>query len=197
MEEALLSVILTESPPPPLVTLTLTLTITVLTLTITLTLTAVRMGLTSTSTSTYVSGAESAQDIMWYATQARDAYPYYQHTAIGYGSTGSPQALSACRTYVPVSAVAKRVFRGLTECQSGPMRGAITPMATEDQMTVLDAHIAHHKHVQALYEQLLAEVPGITIHKQPDVDVDANVNCNANDNANVNCGCAKEKSTST
>lgn len=21
---------------------------------------------------------------MWYATQARDAYPYYQHTAIGY-----------------------------------------------------------------------------------------------------------------
>ena len=21
---------------------------------------------------------------MWYATQARDAYPYYEHTAIGY-----------------------------------------------------------------------------------------------------------------
>ncbi len=30
------------------------------------------------------SGAELAQTVMWYATQARDAYPYYQHTAIGY-----------------------------------------------------------------------------------------------------------------
>ncbi len=28
--------------------------------------------------------AESKNNIMWYATQARDAYPYYQHTAIGY-----------------------------------------------------------------------------------------------------------------
>ena len=27
--------------------------------------------------------AEDANEIMWYATQARDAYPYYQHTAIG------------------------------------------------------------------------------------------------------------------
>lgn len=28
--------------------------------------------------------AESKNNIMWYATQAREAYPYYQHTAIGY-----------------------------------------------------------------------------------------------------------------
>lgn len=28
--------------------------------------------------------AESKNNIMWYATQARDSYPYYQHTAIGY-----------------------------------------------------------------------------------------------------------------
>lgn len=28
--------------------------------------------------------AASKNNIMWYATQARDAYPYYQHTAIGY-----------------------------------------------------------------------------------------------------------------
>jgi len=27
---------------------------------------------------------DSKNNIMWYATQARDAYPYYQHTAIGY-----------------------------------------------------------------------------------------------------------------
>ncbi len=28
--------------------------------------------------------AEDANTVMWYATQARDAYPYYEHTAIGY-----------------------------------------------------------------------------------------------------------------
>ena len=35
------------------------------------------------------------------------------------------------------------------------------------QMTVVNDHLAHHKHVQALYEELLADVPGITVHKQP------------------------------
>ena len=37
------------------------------------------------------------------------------------------------------------------------------------QMTVLDDHIAHHKHVQALYEALLADVPGIKVHGQPNM----------------------------
>ncbi len=42
-------------------------------------------------------------------------------------------------------------------------------------MTVLDAHIAHHKHVQALYEELLKDVKGVHIHKQPaDPRYDAN-----------------------
>ena len=40
------------------------------------------------------------------------------------------------------------------------------------QMTVLNAHIAHHHHVQALYEQLLADVPRITVHTQPDCHLD-------------------------
>ena len=35
------------------------------------------------------------------------------------------------------------------------------------QMTVLGEHLEHHKHVQHLYEELLADVPGITVHKQP------------------------------
>lgn len=35
------------------------------------------------------------------------------------------------------------------------------------QMTILNDHIAHHQHVQALYEELLAGVPGITVHTQP------------------------------
>ena len=36
------------------------------------------------------------------------------------------------------------------------------------QMTVLEEHIAHHHHVQALYEHLFAPIPGITVHTQPD-----------------------------
>ena len=36
------------------------------------------------------------------------------------------------------------------------------------QMTVLNSHIDHHKHVQKLYEELLADVPGVHIHKQPE-----------------------------
>lgn len=81
------------------------------------------------------SATEAAQKIMWYATQARDAYPYYEHTAIGYN------------------------YRMSNVC-AGIGRG---------QMTVLDDHIAHHKHVQKLYEELLADVPGITIHRQSSI----------------------------
>ena len=77
---------------------------------------------------------EEANEIMWYATQARDAYPYYQHTAIGYN------------------------YRMSNVC-AGIGRG---------QMTVLNAHIAHHKHVQKLYEKLLVDIPGVHIHKQPE-----------------------------
>ena len=78
--------------------------------------------------------SEDANNIMWYATQARDAYPYYQHSAIGYN------------------------YRMSNVC-AGIGRG---------QMTVLDSHIAHHRHVQKLYEELLSDVPGVQIHKQPD-----------------------------
>lgn len=77
--------------------------------------------------------AKDANTVMWYATQARDAYPYYEHTAIGYN------------------------YRMSNVC-AGIGRG---------QMTVLDAHIAHHKHVQALYRELLKDVKGISLHEQP------------------------------
>ena len=84
---------------------------------------------------------EAANEIMWYATQARDAYPYYQHSAIGFN------------------------YRMSNVC-AGIGRG---------QMTVLEEHIARHKHVQALYEDLLADVPGVHMHKQPaDPRYDAN-----------------------
>lgn len=85
--------------------------------------------------------AKEANDMMWYATQARDAYPYYQHSAIGYN------------------------YRMSNIC-AGIGRG---------QMTVLNDHIAHHKHVQALYMELLKDVPGVHLHCQPeDEKYDAN-----------------------
>ena len=83
---------------------------------------------------------ESKNKVMWYATQAREAYPYYQHEEVGYN------------------------YRMSNIC-AGIGRG---------QMTVAQAHIDHHKHVQALYEDLLADVEGITVHKAPSADYDSN-----------------------
>ena len=41
-------------------------------------------------------------------------------------------------------------------------------------MTVLNDHIAHHKHVHDLYTRLLANVKGITVHSNPTPDFDSN-----------------------
>ena len=84
--------------------------------------------------------AEIKNNIMWYATQARDAYPYYQHTAIGYN------------------------YRMSNIC-AGIGRG---------QMTVLNDHVEHHKHVQALYKELLKDVKGVTLHEAPNGNYDSN-----------------------
>ncbi len=84
--------------------------------------------------------AESKNQIMWYATQAREAYPYYQHEAIGYN------------------------YRMSNIC-AGIGRG---------QMTVADKHIAHHRHVQALYKELLKDVEGVLLHEAPSAYYDSN-----------------------
>ena len=84
--------------------------------------------------------AESAREILWYATQARESYPYYQHEAIGYN------------------------YRMSNIC-AGIGRG---------QMTVLEEHIAHHKHVQEMYCELLRDVKGITMHGNPSERYDSN-----------------------
>lgn len=76
---------------------------------------------------------EEWRNIMMYATQYRESYPYYQHEKIGYN------------------------YRMSNIC-AGIGRG---------QMTIVNDHIAHHKHVQKLYEELLKDVPGITVHSQP------------------------------
>ena len=76
---------------------------------------------------------DSWREIMMYATQYRESYPYYQHEKIGYN------------------------YRMSNIC-AGIGRG---------QMTVANEHIEHHKHVQALYEELLKDVDGISVHSQP------------------------------
>ena len=84
--------------------------------------------------------AAAKTEIMFYATQAREAYPYYQHERIGYN------------------------YRMSNIC-AGIGRG---------QMTVANDHIAHHKHVCALYRELLAGVDGVTLHENPSERYDSN-----------------------
>lgn len=83
---------------------------------------------------------EAKKEILFYATQARESYPYYQHEHIGYN------------------------YRMSNIC-AGIGRG---------QMTVIDAHIAHHRHVQALYRELFKGVRGITLHESPSQRYDSN-----------------------
>lgn len=73
------------------------------------------------------------REVMMYATQYRESYPYYQHEKIGFN------------------------YRMSNIC-AGIGRG---------QMTIVNEHIAHHKHVQKLYEELLGDVSGIKVHTQP------------------------------
>ena len=84
--------------------------------------------------------AEAKKEIMYYATQAREAYPYYQHEHIGYN------------------------YRMSNIC-AGIGRG---------QMTIVNDHISHHKHVCALYKELLADVDGVTLHENPSSRYDSN-----------------------
>lgn len=74
------------------------------------------------------------REIMMYATQYRESYPYYQHEKIGYN------------------------YRMSNIC-AGIGRG---------QMMIVNDHLYHHRHVQKLYEQMLKDVAGVTVHCQPD-----------------------------
>jgi dTDP-4-amino-4,6-dideoxygalactose transaminase len=41
-------------------------------------------------------------------------------------------------------------------------------------MSIVNDHIAHHKHVQALYAELLKDVKGVHLHEAPNADYDSN-----------------------
>ncbi len=82
----------------------------------------------------------SKQHIMWLATQAREAYPYYQHETIGFN------------------------YR-LSNICAGIGRG---------QMTILNDHLEHHKHIAKRYGEAFAQMDGITFHAAPNTDYDSN-----------------------
>lgn len=76
---------------------------------------------------------ETRNRVMFFATQAREAFPYYQHEEIGYN------------------------YR-LSNICAGIGRG---------QMTVLNEHVAHHRHIASLYEHAFDGSDGIKFHAQP------------------------------
>ena len=88
---------------------------------------------------------EARNNVMFYATQAREGYPYYQHEKIGFN------------------------YRMSNVC-AGIGRG---------QMTVLDEHIAHHRHIAHLYEEAFSKIDGITFHANPSSEFDSNFWLNA------------------
>ncbi|WP_297073607.1 DegT/DnrJ/EryC1/StrS family aminotransferase [uncultured Duncaniella sp.] len=83
---------------------------------------------------------ESKKRAVFFATQAREPFPYYQHEHIGFN------------------------YR-LSNISAGIGRG---------QMTVLDEHIDHHRRLAALYQELFANVDGITYHANPSPESDSN-----------------------
>ena len=83
---------------------------------------------------------DTRRRVMWFATQAREAYPYYQHEEIGYNYRMSN--LCAC------------VGRA--------------------QMEIIDCRIDHHRWVQQRYAELLADIPGLTLHQNPSPEFDSN-----------------------
>lgn len=84
--------------------------------------------------------AQAKQRVTFFATQAREPYPYYHHEQIGYN------------------------YR-LSNICAGIGRG---------QMTVVGEHVEHHRRVKELYKQLLADVPGITVHEAPEAYMESN-----------------------
>lgn len=84
--------------------------------------------------------AAAKKRAIFYATQAREPFPYYQHEHIGFN------------------------YR-LSNISAGIGRG---------QMTVLDEHIAHHRMLASIYQELLADIDGVTYHANPSADSDAN-----------------------
>lgn len=78
--------------------------------------------------------------IMFYATQARENFPYYQHKEIGYN------------------------YRMSNIC-AGIGCG---------QMSIINEHIAHHRHVHAWYKEAFSNIEGIELKDNPSQEFNSN-----------------------
>ena len=87
-----------------------------------------------------VPGEKEKNEVMFYATQSREPFPYYQHEKVGYN------------------------YRMSNIC-AGIGRG---------QMTILEEHIAHHRHVHSLYAEAFADLEGIELFSNPSDKWDSN-----------------------
>lgn len=83
---------------------------------------------------------EERERAIFYATQARECAPYYQHEKIGYN------------------------YR-LSNICAGIGRG---------QMTVVEEHIAHHRHIHSLYRDAFEDVEGVELMEAPNSDYTPN-----------------------
>ncbi|MCI8997714.1 MAG: pyridoxal phosphate-dependent aminotransferase [Muribaculaceae bacterium] len=83
---------------------------------------------------------ESKKRCVFFSTQAREPFPYYQHEHIGFN------------------------YRMSNIC-AGIGRG---------QMTILEEHIAHHRKLAALYQELFAGSDNIMFHSDPTTDSQSN-----------------------
>lgn len=84
--------------------------------------------------------ADAKKRCIFYSTQAREPFPYYQHEHVGYNYR--------------LSNISAAIGRG--------------------QMTILEAHLAHHRRLARLYAGLFAGVDGIEYHTNPTECSDSN-----------------------
>lgn len=94
---------------------------------------------------------KARNEVMFYATQAREGYPYYQHEKIGYN------------------------YRLSNVC-AGIGRG---------QLTVLDEHIAHHRHLARFYANAFKDIDGIDFHIGSDSELGRLFNTSHNGQASA------------
>lgn len=83
---------------------------------------------------------KTKKEAMFYATQAREPFPYYQHEKIGYN------------------------YR-LSNISAGIGRG---------QMTILEEHIRHHRHVHELYAKAFENIEEFELQSNPNEKFDSN-----------------------
>lgn len=83
---------------------------------------------------------QTKERLLYFATQAREPYPFYQHDELGYN--------------YHISNVCAGIGRG--------------------QMLVLQNHLDRHREIVRMYTELLADIPGLSVHVNPSPRMNSN-----------------------